>query len=248
MYTKRGILTQYLLIFTILTVAMSIGLFYHLKDQQYSFSIGEVPRDVIQGYVDVGSSKFYLETKFDSAFNDSIKEVLNNSGINGPIIVDDYILWKKGSMECYPNEWNVIKENLILILKDEFGGYNFEISRNQGKTSLILDSDIAHYNEINGTKINYSEEFTKQGEIEFVFDDFILKVDDVKDVADLCGEDEVCWQNQFNNLGSDYDFIEMKDKLFKFELITQGLEGQIVVKGAVDLDPDYNFGQEELKC
>ena len=45
-----------------------------------------------------------------------------------------------------------------------------------------------------------------------------------------------------------YDFIEMKDKLFKFELITQGLEGQIMVKGAVDFDPDYNFGQEELKC
>ena len=196
MYTKKGILTQYLLIFTILTVAMSIGLFYHLKDQPYTFSIGEIPRDVIQGYVDVGSSKFYLETKFDSVFNDSIKKVLNNSGMYGPILIDDYVLWKKGSMECYPNEWNIIKENMILILKDEFGGYGFEVSRNQGKTSLVLDSDIAHYNEINGTRINYSEEFAKQSEIGFVFDDFILKVEDAKDVADLCVVDQVCWQNQ----------------------------------------------------
>lgn len=248
MYTKKGILTQYLLIFTILTVAMSIGLFYHLKDQQYSFNTGEIQRDVIQAYVDVGSAKFYLDTKFDLNFNGSIKEVLNNSGMGNPILIDDYVLWKKGRTECYPNEWNVLKENLILVLKDKFGDYEFEVSRNQGKTSLVLNSDIRYYNEVNGSKLNYSEDFSKQSEVNFVFDDFILKVDDVKRVADLCGEDKVCWQNQISNLGNEYSIIEMKDKLFKFELTTQGLEGQIVVKGAVDFDPDYNFGQEELKC
>jgi hypothetical protein len=64
----------------------------------------------------------------------------------------------------------------------------------------------------------------------------------------MCGVDEVCWQTQFSNLGNEYDFIEKRDKLFKFEFTTQDLEGQVVIKGAVDFDPSYNFGQKELKC
>lgn len=248
MFTKKGIITQYLLMFTILTIAMSIGLFYHLKDQPYSFDVGEVQQEIIKGYVGVGNAKFYLDEKFDIVFNNSIKKTLNNSGMYGPIIIDNYILWKKGSMECFPKEWNILKENIIFDLKDAFGDYEFEVSRIQGKTVLKLDSDIGHYSEGESYKINYSEGFKKKSEVGFVFDDFILKVEAVERISLQCVEDEVCWQTGFNNLGRGYKFIEMKDKLFKFELTTQGLEGEIVVKSAVDFDPDYNFGQEELKC
>tara|TARA_Y100000310_G_C20679445_1_gene815036 strand:+ start:471 stop:1223 length:753 start_codon:yes stop_codon:yes gene_type:complete len=245
---KKGILMGYVLIFTILAVSLSIALFYNLESQRMDFKIGEVQSNVIKSYYLSNQEKYFLDASLRKESKKSVNELLIGAGINNPIYKSGYVLWKKGNKECFPNSWTKIKDNLIIELENSFdGNKNFDIFREQD--NLLFKLDTALLKNISGEyyDINYSEYYETEYLIkDFNFDEFISKVDKIEEISNLCNDDETCWQNEFSNL-NDFE-LEIEDKLFKFEFITPDLDGEIVVKSAIDYDPDYNFGEKKLKC
>jgi len=243
-FTKKGVLVQYLLVFTILTISMSIGIFYILKDKDYSFNIGEVQQNVIRGYGNVDESKLYLRENLDLVTENITEAVLKNSGKYNPILIDEYTLWKKGDMECYPDEWNSIKENILLVLKEEVGDYDFEVLKEQ--ENMVVKVNLVRYFEGGENySVNYTEDVNFSSSVDFIFDDFLFNVDKIREVVEACGDNESCWDTSFVTVGK---LVSVEDKLFKFEFTTPGIGEEIIVKAAIDFDSDYNFGQEELKC
>jgi hypothetical protein len=248
LYNKKGVLAQYLLIFTILITAISIGVFYNLKDQQYTFSLGEVESEIIQSYISVSEEKYYLGNTFEVSSREVINEVLRKSGIYDYTLIDDYVLWKEGGVECFINDWEKLKNSISLFLGDEFGDYEFLVSRVQGQTYIKLDAGVNYYKNGSYYKINYSESFEDNLELDFVFDDFLSKVESVKEVTNNCLDDSSCWISEFYSLDG-FTFIEKNGKLFKFEFVTPGLGEEVAVKGAINFE-DYNplSGRKPLEC
>jgi len=243
---KKGILMPYVLIFTILSISVSIGLMFWIEGSKTEFNIGETQEKIISTYVDSMSDKYFSKNTLKNNGEDSISKILKNTGIKNPIFKDSYILWKKGNKECFPNDWIILKNVLIDDLTEN--NSNFEVFRtSEGiklKGILYVNGNFEDQN----YKINYSEVYETEILIEdFNFDDFITKVDKIEEISNLCSENKICWQNEFSNL-NDFYLVKIDDKLFKFEFITPGLDGNITVKSAVDYETQLNIGEKELKC
>lgn len=243
---KRGILAQFMLLFTILLISMAIAIFFNIKSETYNFKLGEIQGEVVRGYMEVDSQKFYLENNFDEASRNVVNEIISNGGFDDPVFRGGYVLWKKGNDECFPTSWSFVKEELNKKLTKEIGDYGFEIVRKGVKTNISFDSEVSFFSEgmdeRRNFEISYSEPFEGSVEYDFNFDDFLSNAREIERVLDTCGEDEACWRTS-----SSVNLVEIKDKLFKLEFTTPSLDGVKTVKVAVDFDPG-KLGEEELKC
>ena len=221
---KRGILMTYVLIFTILAVSLAIGIFYKVESEKFTFEIGEVPTEVIRSYVSLHEEEYFLESQMKVKSREKINELLLNGG------------WKKDK-ECFPNDWDNLKEILVSELE-------YDVSR--GENSLIVTAGIPLNVSFEGdsydleSKKNFNKEYIIEG---FNFDDFIGKVDKIKEVVDDCNNDESCWNSNLDGFS-----YEKEGNLFKVSFTTQDLEGNLQVKVGVDFEEELNIGEEELRC
>ncbi len=233
---KRGILMTYVLIFTILAVSLAIGIFYKVESEKFTFEIGEVPTEVIRSYVSLHEEEYFLESQMKVKSREKINELLLNGGLKNPIKNGDYVLWKKDK-ECFPNDWDNLKEILVSELE-------YDVSR--GENSLIVTAGIPLNVSFEGdsydleSKKNFNKEYIIEG---FNFDDFIGKVDKIKEVVDDCNNDESCWNSNLDGFS-----YEKEGNLFKVSFTTQDLEGNLQVKVGVDFEEELNIGEEELRC
>ena len=234
---KKGILMPYVLIFTILSISVSIGLMFWIEGSKTEFNIGETQEKIISTYVDSMSDKYFFKNTLKNNGEDSISKILKNTGIKNPIFKDSYILWKKGNKECFPNDWDNLKEILVSELE-------YDVSR--GENSLIVTAGIPLNVSFEGdsydleSKKNFNKEYIIEG---FNFDDFIGKVDKIKEVVDDCNNDESCWNSNLDGFS-----YEKEGNLFKVSFTTQDLEGNLQVKVGVDFEEELNIGEEELRC
>lgn len=234
---KRGILAQFMLLFTILLISMAIAIFFSSKGETYNFDLGEIQGEVIRGYMEVDSQKFYLENNFEKDAGSVIDGLIVKGGLDEPLLKGGYVLWKKGNTESFPTSWTIIKEELSKSLDKEIGDYDYEIVRKGMKMNISFDSEVSFFSEgedvMRNFEISYSEPAEGSVEYNFNFDDFLNKAGEIERVSGVCGEDENCWRTS-----SSVNLVDVRDKLFKLEFTTFGLNGEKTVKVAVDFDPN----------
>ena len=85
----------YVLIFTVLSISVAIGVFYMVEKDKHTFEIGEVPSKVIKSYISVYEEGYLLESQLKEKSVSSINKTLNNAGLKDPIYNGEYVLWKK---------------------------------------------------------------------------------------------------------------------------------------------------------
>jgi len=233
---KRGILMTYVLIFTILSISLAIGIFYRVESQKHTFEIGEVPSKVVKSYILVHEEEYFLENQMKVKSRERVSKLLENAGLKNPVKNGDYVLWKKDK-ECFPNDWDSLKSLLI----EDLG---YDVSR--GSNSLIVKANIPLSQSFKGEgySLNYSKTFDKEYIIEgFNFDDFVSKADKLKQVVDECSNLESCWDSNLDGFS-----YKKEGNLFKVSFTTQGLEGKLVIKVGIDFEEELNIGEEELRC
>jgi hypothetical protein len=241
---KRGVLMAYVLIFTVLAISVSIGLFFWLQGQKLEFEIGGVQGEVIRSFNDINSEKYYIESNMKKFSEDPINDFLEVPVLDNVIKKDEYILWKQGRKECYPDSWEKIRKTISFKL----GDVSFDFVRKDDDLSFEARGNIIYESSDENYRIEHSEEIDEKYLIEnFNFDDFINKVEDIAEIENSCKDNETCWRSKFSSKNG-FIFNESRDKLFKFEFITPGLEQDITVKVAVDFEEELNLGEEELKC
>ena len=226
----------YVLIFTILAVSLALTILFKIENQKYSFEIGEVPTQVIRNYVLANEEEYFLKSQLEEKSEESVMKILNNAGLENPVFVGEYILWKK-DIECFPNDWDSLKSLLI----EDLG---YDVSR--GSNSLIVKANIPLSQSFKGEgySLNYSKTFDKEYIIEgFNFDDFVSKADKLKQVVDECSNLESCWDSNLDGFS-----YKKEGNLFKVSFTTQGLEGKLVIKVGIDFEEELNIGEEELRC
>jgi hypothetical protein len=234
---KKGVLAQFMLLFTILLISMAIAIFFNAKSETYNFDLGEVQGEIIRGYMEVDSQKFYLENNFEKDSERVINDIISSGGLDEPILKGGYVLWKKGNTEYFPTSWSVIKDELAKRLVKEVGDYDYEIVRKGAKTNISFESEVSFFSErrsaMKNFEVSYSEPVKGSVEYDFNFDNFLSKAREIERVSGVCGENETCWRTS-----SSVSLVDVKDKLFKLEFTTLGLDGDKTVKVAVDFDPN----------
>jgi hypothetical protein len=193
--------------------------------------------------------KYYTYSNLKRFSEESILSFLNNSGVKEPVSRKGYILWKKGNKECFPSDWEKLKEALSDEIENKFNDTAIiSISRKHNNLSIKASVPIFLNSTGKNYKINYSEAYETSYIIEnFNFDDFIRKAGKVEYISNKCNSNKTCWKTEFSNL-EDFKFDGNKDKLFKLEFITSGLEDEVTVKVAIDFEREPNIGEKELKC
>ena len=228
---------------------MAITLFWWIESTKSSFVIGETQTDVISTYMESNNIKYSIHSDLRDSVKISINSILDNGGLVDPVLKSNYVLWKKGDKECFPDDWEIIKRNLAIELGKNFvEDITFGIIRKDDNLSILLNIPIIIHSEGQRHKLDYSENYEENYIVEgFNFDDFVDKSSKIKDIVNSCKDKKSCWEEEISKL-NEFELIESKDKLFKFEFTTQGLIQEKKVKVAIDFEEELNLGEEELKC
>jgi len=235
---KRGILMVYVLIFTIIAVSLALTILFKIENQKYSFEIGEVPTQVIRNYVLANEEEYFLKSQLEEKSEESVMKILNNAGLENPVFVGEYILWKK-DIECFPNDWDKLKSIIISDL-----GEGYDVSREEDRLVVSANFPIIKQVEEETYNLVYTKEFKENHVIEdFNFDKFISKVDKIKSVVDECGSLESCWNSESSGFS-----YKKEGNLFKISFTTPSLEEDILIKIGIDFEEELNFGEEGVKC
>jgi hypothetical protein len=256
---KRGLLMVYLFVFTLIAVSLGFYLAVTKEGRSLNANVG-VPASILMRerefiYEDLYFKNEILEReRLKEVIFNSLSEFLDNGGfdIGERESVDGYTVWyRKGADSgCWvQNEEKIIKSYLetlkrgVLnedVLYGVVDGVGVEREANEYYAIFYLwnSANISY----GGFEIYSKGNLGKRIKVDYNFQDFIVKVENIKSIFNECGDNEACWNDRKKGL-SWFKDLKVKGKLYKFELVTETLNGdKMIIKGAVD------FNEGDLKC
>ena len=239
---KKGIMSLWVFVFTFISIGMALYLFADVSGDETRL-IGDGHSRILSTYSNAEVDRFNDERKIGYAWKESILELGSKGGLPDGEFNGDYVYWRKGSKECYPN-LDILQENLVEVVSSKFNieGYVLKVDDN-----LVLLNYCRDYSETVGD-IDFTYHFNPIVEIEFDYgvSDLLIGIDEVKSIVSECGVDVACWDSK------DISYSIDDNNIFKVDVSSGtikdilGEEG-VIIRGSIDFD--YNPLQDgEFEC
>jgi len=207
---------------------------------------------------EVETDLIYCDKALEYSFSDSLNELLLNGGFFEieDKKVGNYVLWKRDVDECYPTE-DRIKKNLGLYLNKSIvekldnnnlsGDFEFKFEKEDGKLKILGEptKKLNYSRDLDNIHIDYEVDPVLVLFLDYDLDEIMLKVLEVKEIVNSCGDNPTCWGNN-----ADFDWTN-DEKWFMFEVNIGKIkdvfgETDLVLKGAVYFGS--SLGEKSLVC
>ena len=267
---KKGDFWSLTLIIGTLAVLGFLTVWVVGSSQEYEYAVGTNSILLFNLFDNVESDLFNYDKSLEYSFSPSLKELLEKGGFFDTTDkeINGYVLWKRDVQECYPNETR-LQENLGLFLNkiiDEKleklnlscnylvqdilkidNCYEFSFEKDSGKLIIIGKSkrEKEYTRKLANATAKYFINPNLRLEVDYNFDNVLIKVLEVRDIVSLCNDDAVCWEQNANfNWQND-------SKVFTFDLDIGKVEDvfgetELILKGAADFES--SIGKPSLIC
>jgi len=234
----------YLLIFSILAISIAIYVSTKVEDN-YSASLSYAGLSLIENSNSIYEELYFRNEILNLVINESVVELGKQGGSLSGDYVDGYKIWSKNVWNCWPSKES-LNENYLKILENKMDfyepkDYDLRVNEELDKLKIIVGGVSKNTKGMDYETVSNSDESTYI--LDYNFEDFLTKIDNIKNILSKCNNTELCWTEEKNKFGEWFKSLIIDGKVYKVELFSSKLGGEeVIIKGAID------FGDGSLKC